>query len=83
MLKKPSILACLCIYCSVFKDFALFAWTCVVFLSFAESRTQSETRGDCGDCGHRVPSGGALLVTVRAITNINILKETHEFFSNL
>ena len=41
MLKKPSILACLGIYCSVLMDFALFAWSCVCFSSFAEGLMSS------------------------------------------
>ena len=45
MLKKPSILACLGIYCSVFADFALFAEGYVSFSSFTEGLTQGEARG--------------------------------------
>jgi hypothetical protein len=37
MLKKPSILACLGIYCSVFADFALFTRSCVFLQSFTEA----------------------------------------------
>jgi hypothetical protein len=39
MLKKPSILACLGIYCSIFRDFVLFAGGYVCFSSFAEGLT--------------------------------------------
>jgi hypothetical protein len=39
MLKKPFILACRDIYCSIFRDFVLFAVGYVCFSSFAEGPT--------------------------------------------
>ena len=44
MLKKPSILACPGIYCSVFTDFALFVEGYASFSSFAEGLTPGKAR---------------------------------------
>jgi len=63
MLKKPSILACLGLYCSVFKDFALFARGYMSFSSFAEGLTQGQARSLYGK---HLSLGGALTVLSNA-----------------
>ncbi len=63
MLKKPSILACLGLYCSIFMDFALFAGGYMSFPSFTEGLTQGQARGLY--CKH-LSLGGALTVLSNA-----------------